>query len=199
MNNPLSPVSFTGQRNKSVPNSAQAANDVTEKIKELYHEMPKEIFEDGSETTITGKLKSKNSADKMPNKGKILTEAVKYIALLQNEVDTVNRKEVEMKNKLREMFQQMDEKNIDYSDILSEFLAEDEALISNFSSNSTTAEVLLYKLMDIGPLAIEGEVQKSVTPQVETANSNTGSSSMVYDQSQMQSSLSSTDYLKYNL
>lgn len=186
MDSALSPNSFTGRKTRSPPSSAKTANDVTEKIKELYMVMPKEIFDENTELSIPGKTKSKGPAEKIPNKGKILCEAVNYISSLQNNVDTVNRKEVEMKNMLRDLFHQMDEKNIDYSDIIQSFASKDSNFLSSLKSNSTTAEVLLYELMDIGPLSNDAgnnngssgsEVPQSATPQMGNAYSTTGSSS----------------------
>lgn len=207
MDSDLSPNSFTGKKARSPASSAKTANDVTEKIKELYMIMPKEIFEKNTELSIPGKTQSREAAGKIPNKGKILCEAVNYISTLQNSVDTVNRKEVEMKNMLRDLFHQMDEKNIDYSDIIQNFASKDSDFLSSLKSNSTTAEVLLYELMDIGPLSNEAgnngssgsEVPQSATPQLGNPCSTTGSSSIHNDHLKLNTLDSNSEFLTYQL
>lgn len=192
------------KKSKVPPSAGKTANDVTEKIKELYLEMPKEIFEDSKDATISGKLKAKTPSDKIPNKGHILSEAVNYLTQLQNEVDSANRKEVEIKNNIREMLYQLDQKNIPYSDILQDVGIKDSNILSSFNSSSTTAELLLYELMDIGPLANENntsvsDIQQSATPHIGTTYTTAESSSMNYDPDHMRSGTENSNFSKLGL
>ena len=183
----VSPSGIDGKRKKSPQSSTKTANDVTDKIKELYMIMPKEIFQEHNHhesTSMTSPATEKNlktaipDDKKIPNKGKILTEAVTYISSLQNNVDCVNRKEVEVKNKLRELFHDMDAEGIEYRDIIQEFASKDSNLLSALKSNNTTAEILLYELMDIGPLANENGNANNSTNANDNNSSNNGNNEL---------------------
>jgi bifunctional N-acetylglucosamine-1-phosphate-uridyltransferase/glucosamine-1-phosphate-acetyltransferase GlmU-like protein len=132
-----------------VPNTAA---DVAEKINELYLALPKEIFT--KKNSISHKQAPDSmgpeEANKIPNKGTILSKAVSYVETLQNDIDTGNRNEVDKKNEILGLLDMMEKQNISYNDILQDMgISKNNDLLAS----CTSAEVLLKELLDIGPLA----------------------------------------------
>ncbi|CDK24689.1 unnamed protein product [Kuraishia capsulata CBS 1993] len=69
-------------------------DNINDKIQELLTIIPRPFFEESKE-------KSTGTKDGKPNKGQILTKSVEYIQHLQNEIDSRNRREVELSIRLR--------------------------------------------------------------------------------------------------
>lgn len=138
-----------GKAGGKVPNTAA---DVAEKINELYLALPKEIFT--KKNSVSHKHASETmgleEANKIPNKGTILSKAVSYVETLQNDIDTGNRNEVDKKNEILGLLDMMEKQNIPFDDILRDMgISRDGDLLAS----CTSAEVLLKELLDIGPLA----------------------------------------------
>lgn len=71
-------------------------DNINERIQDLLKIIPEIFFDESNE-------KSTGTKDGKPNKGQILTKAIEYVQWLQNEVDSKNRKEVELSIKMRNL------------------------------------------------------------------------------------------------
>lgn len=83
-------ISYNQQQlqNNKEPDKKRKDN-INQKIAELLELIPPTFFSDISE-------KNSGTKDGKPNKGQILSKSVDYITYLQNEIDSKNRKEVEL-------------------------------------------------------------------------------------------------------
>lgn len=91
--------SISGNQQQQQPQAQQLQNNkepdkkrkdnINQKIAELLELIPPTFFSDISE-------KNSGTKDGKPNKGQILSKSVDYITYLQNEIDSRNRKEVEL-------------------------------------------------------------------------------------------------------
>lgn len=158
-------LSSSVQSNTSVQtfqNDRKRRDNINDRIQELLTLIPREYFQEyytsnstgsggnGEESVVgtpssvsagTPKPKGTGTKDGKPNKGQILTQAVEYIARLQNQVDAKNREEVEHMLQLQKLAKSA---GIDITDI---------------NLENTSAEVELGRI-GVGPLGAANSNEK---------------------------------------
>lgn len=131
-------------------NERKRRDNINDKIQELLALVPSEYFQETStgaqppnpndnDAAIAAAVKNSGTKDGKPNKGQILTKSVEYLQYLQNLIDENNRKEMELRMKLK--MAELKKQN-------------KQALPEALDIGHTSAEAALGKI-GVGPLSEE--------------------------------------------
>ncbi|CUM68395.1 uncharacterized protein PRCAT00006118001 [Priceomyces carsonii] len=131
-------------------NERKRRDNINDKIQELLTLIPSEYFQEvpsntqvanpnDNDAAIAAAVKNSGTKDGKPNKGQILTKSVEYLQYLQNIIDENNRKEVELRMRLKTSQLKLQNK---------------QATPDQLNIDHTSAEKALGKI-GVGPLSDE--------------------------------------------